>query len=149
PLAKKIDFISVFDKIPLSTGPKVPGMPEMKLPEFKAGQEYLVPPDKQKNVAGVLRFSPMEAIAHELPTPKNAAFHRRLTMLRTNAAFFAIAHELPTPKNAAFVRNIVNRLWFVMFGRGIVNPLDQHHQANPPSHQEVLDLLSQDFAAHK
>lgn len=121
PLTKKIEFVSVFDKIPLSTGPKVPGMAEMKLPEYKPGDEYLVPPNKQKNTLGTLRFSPLEAIAH----------------------------ELPTSKNQAFVRNIVNRLWFVMFGRGLVNPLDQHHPANPPSHPEVMELLSQEFVAHK
>jgi hypothetical protein len=121
PLTKKIEFVSVFDKIPLSTGPKVPGMAEMKLPEFKAGEEYAVPPNKQKNTLGTLKFSPLEAIAH----------------------------ELPTPKNQAFVRNIVNRLWFVMFGRGLVNPLDQQHPANPPSHADVMDLLSQEFVAHK
>jgi hypothetical protein len=120
-LTKKIDYVSVFDKIPLSTAPKVPGMPEMKLPEFKQGEEYLVPPDKKKNFAGVPRFSPLEAIAH----------------------------ELPTAKNEAFVRNAVNRLWFVMFGRGIVIPLDQHHKANPPSHPELLDLLAREFVAHK
>jgi hypothetical protein len=121
PLTKKIEFVSVFDKIPLSTGPKVPGMAEMKLPEFKAGEEYAVPPNKQKNTLGTLKFSPLEAIAH----------------------------ELPTPKNQAFVRNIVNRLWFVMFGRGLVNPLDQQHPANPPSHADVMELLSQEFVAHK
>lgn len=121
PLTKKIEFTSVFDKIPLSTGPKVPGMAEMKLPEFKPGEEYAVPPNKQKNILGTLKFSPLEAIAH----------------------------ELPTPKNQAFVRNIVNRLWFVMFGRGLVNPLDQQHPANPPSHADVMDLLSQEFVAHK
>jgi len=121
PLTKKIEFVSVFDKIPLSTGPKVPGMAEMKLPEFKPGDEYAVPPNKQKNTLGTLKFSPLEAIAY----------------------------ELPTPKNQAFVRNIVNRLWFVMFGRGLVNPLDQQHPANPPSHADVMELLSQEFVAHK
>lgn len=121
PLTKKIEFSSVFDKVPLSTGPKIPGMSEIKLPEFKPGEEYAVAPNRQKNIVGTLKFSPLEAIAH----------------------------EMPTARNQAFVRNIVNRLWFVMFGRGIVNPLDQHHPGNPPSHPELLELLAQEFAAHK
>jgi hypothetical protein len=36
-----------------------------------------------------------------------------------------------------------------MFGRGIVHPLDQHHSANPPSHPELLELLSRELVAHK
>jgi hypothetical protein len=43
----------------------------------------------------------------------------------------------------------VNRLWFLMLGRGLVHPLDLHYRGNPPSHPELLDLLAQEFAAHK
>jgi hypothetical protein len=35
-----------------------------------------------------------------------------------------------------------------MLGRGLVQPLDQHHSANPPSQPEVLDLLAREFVAH-
>ena len=31
-----------------------------------------------------------------------------------------------------FRRNVANRLWAHMFGRGIVHPVDFHHPANPP-----------------
>ena len=44
---------------------------------------------------------------------------------------------------------MANRLWFVMFGRGLVNPLDQHHPENPASHPELLDLLAREFVAHQ
>jgi hypothetical protein len=30
-----------------------------------------------------------------------------------------------------------------------VHPLDQHHAGNPPSHPEALDLLADEFVAHK
>jgi len=45
-----------------------------------------------------------------------------------------------------FARNIVNRMWHRFFGAGLVNPLDQLHSANPPSHPELLELLSHDTA---
>src|SRR5207248_2868557 len=48
-----------------------------------------------------------------------------------------------------FKRNIANRLWAVLMGRGLVHPLDMDHPANPPSHPELLDLLADDLAAHK
>ena len=47
-----------------------------------------------------------------------------------------------------FAKNIVNRTWARMFGRGLIHPLDQMHSANPPSHPELLELLSQDLIDH-
>jgi len=46
-----------------------------------------------------------------------------------------------------FARNIVNRLWHRFFGAGLVNPLDQLHSANAPSHPELLNLLARDTIA--
>jgi hypothetical protein len=60
-----------------------------------------------------------------------------------------LAETLPRADNPAFARNMANRLWFVMMGRGLVHPLDMHHRANPPSHPELLDLLASEFAAHR
>lgn len=63
----------------------------------------------------------------------------------TNRA--ALAEWLTSPKNPYFARAIVNRTWWRLFGRGIVHPVDDMHAANPPSHPELLDLLSQSFVA--
>ena len=41
---------------------------------------------------------------------------------------------------------MANRTWWRLFGRGLVNPVDDMHTANPPSHPELLDLLSQRFS---
>ncbi|MBW3595772.1 MAG: DUF1549 and DUF1553 domain-containing protein, partial [Planctomycetes bacterium] len=60
----------------------------------------------------------------------------------------SLADELPTAENELFTKNIVNRLWFVMMGEGLVMPLDLFHSENPPSHPELLDLLAGEFAAH-
>lgn len=49
----------------------------------------------------------------------------------------------------AFARNIVNRLWAMVMGRGIVEPVDFHHKDNPPSHPALLDLLAREFVASK
>jgi hypothetical protein len=46
-------------------------------------------------------------------------------------------------------RAFVNRLWSVFLGRGIIQPADEMNARNAPSHPELLDWLSQDFAAHK
>jgi hypothetical protein len=49
--------------------------------------------------------------------------------------------------NPRFVRTAVNRLWFFMFGRGLVHPIDFDHPANPSSHPALLKLLAEEFAA--
>ncbi len=45
-------------------------------------------------------------------------------------------------------RAIVNRIWYRLFGQGLVMPLDQMHSANPPSHPELLAWLARDLADH-
>ena len=119
-MTKKLDFMSVFDKLPLATGPRVPGGKEIEIVQFEKGQEFFVPPDRSKNFLGTPKFSPLEALAN----------------------------ELPVSSNRAFVDNIVNRLWFVMLGHGLVTPLDQHHVGNPSSHPELMEELGREFVAH-
>ena len=41
-----------------------------------------------------------------------------------------------------FAKAIVNRLWKVMMGRGLVDPVDDFRQTNPATHPELLDELS-------
>jgi hypothetical protein len=42
---------------------------------------------------------------------------------------------------------MVNRTWAQLFGRGFVNPVDDMHDANAPSHPELLADLANRFAA--
>lgn len=46
-----------------------------------------------------------------------------------------------------FRRNLANRLWALVFGRGLVHPLDLQHVDNPPSHPELLELLAAELPA--
>ncbi len=48
-----------------------------------------------------------------------------------------------------FARAIVNRVWAMYLGRGLVHPLDQLHSANPASHPELLDWLTRDLIQHQ
>lgn len=67
------------------------------------------------------------------PVPK----HSRRAML-------AVAAD---GSNAAFNRNLPNRLWAHLFGRGLVHPVDWHHPHNPPVHPQVLDTITESFVA--
>ncbi|HWY86324.1 MAG TPA: DUF1553 domain-containing protein, partial [Gemmataceae bacterium] len=48
-----------------------------------------------------------------------------------------------------FARTAANRLWSLFLGRGIIHPVELDHEANPPSHPELLQALAEDFAARK
>lgn len=58
----------------------------------------------------------------------------------------ALAEWLTSRQNPFFARAMVNRMWWHFFGRGIVNPVDDMHAGNPPSHPELLDELARRFA---
>jgi hypothetical protein len=47
-----------------------------------------------------------------------------------------------------FAKAIVNRIWYRLFGQGLVMPLDQMHSANPASHPDLLAWLARDTAEH-
>jgi len=57
----------------------------------------------------------------------------------------ALAHWVTSRENKYFARATVNRLWFVLFGRGIVNPVDDMHADNAPTHPDLLNALADDF----
>ena len=49
------------------------------------------------------------------------------------------------PKNPFFARSFVNRVWAHYLGVGLVNPVDDFSQANPPTNPRLLETLAQDF----
>ncbi|MGD9647118.1 MAG: DUF1549 domain-containing protein [Pirellulales bacterium] len=113
----EVTFKSVFlDEEPRSTPPRLPDGPVPEEPKFNAGEEYVV--------------APADGVR---PVPK---YSRRAKL----------AGDLTSAERRDFRRNIVNRLWAMMFGRGLVDPVDLHHAENPPSHPELLDLLADEFA---
>jgi len=52
------------------------------------------------------------------------------------------------PGRAAFARAAANRLWADLFGRGLVEPIDDLRPGNPATHPELLDALAADLADH-
>lgn len=50
--------------------------------------------------------------------------------------------------NPAFPRAMVNRIWQWMFGRGLVEPVDDMRTTNPATHPELLNKLAEDFVRH-
>jgi hypothetical protein len=110
-------FKSVFTDRDAVTGPRLPGGAEFTEPVFAAGDEYSTLPDKSER--GIPKYSRRQKLAELVGAGGNEYFDR----------------------------NIANRLWAVMLGRGLVHPVDQHHSDNPATNPELLDLLAREFAA--
>ena len=54
----------------------------------------------------------------------------------------ALARWLSDRSNTALSRNLANRLWGYVFGRGLVDPVDDLRASNPCSNPELLDYLA-------
>ena len=113
----KIEFQSVFKTEKESIGPQLPGGKEVAIPKFEKGQEFSKP--AADGLPGVPKFRPRELLARDL-TAKGNQF---------------------------FSRNAVNRVWYLMIGRGLSHPLDEVHGQNPPSHPRLMELMMREFAA--
>ncbi len=57
-----------------------------------------------------------------------------------------LADWLTRADNRYFAPSLVNRVWYHLLGRGIVEPVDDFRDTNPPSNPELLDALAKDFA---
>ncbi|MDP6443063.1 MAG: DUF1553 domain-containing protein [Pirellulaceae bacterium] len=110
---REVEFASVFD--PDKARKTGPRLLAalMELPAVKEGEEYVEKPSR--TVRAVPKFSLRKLLSKRLPSDE-------------------------TPE---FARNMANRLWAQMMGRGLVHPLDMHHSGNAASHPELLELLSQ------
>jgi hypothetical protein len=58
------------------------------------------------------------------------------------------ADWLIQPDNPYFARVAVNRIWAACMGQGIVEPVDDFRQSNPPAIPALLDKLAEDFVQH-
>ncbi len=56
-----------------------------------------------------------------------------------------LAAWMTSPDNPYFARAAVNRIWGQMFGRGLVDPVDDLGPHNKPSHPQLLDELADYF----
>jgi hypothetical protein len=56
-----------------------------------------------------------------------------------------LAEWLTRKDNPFLARATVNRLWAQLFGRGIIEPVDDIRSSNPPVNAPLLDALTKDF----
>jgi hypothetical protein len=108
-------------------------------------------------------FEPAKGTMNTRPHIIDAALLQEPTFAKGQEYYVAPGKDvMPVPKYSRrqqlaaaitaspdFSRNMANRLWAMMLGRGLVDPVDMHHADNPPSHPELLELLAEEFRAMK
>jgi hypothetical protein len=111
-------------------------------------------------------FTPLPPVAPSFVGPLTPQYEKnRITVPSTEAVVVAkyfdgtppewteertpreeLARWLTSPSNPYFARNLVNRMWARFFGIGLIDPIDEPGDNNPPSHPELLDDLARAFA---
>jgi hypothetical protein len=61
----------------------------------------------------------------------------------------ALADWIASANNPFFAKSVVNRIWYHLNGKGVVDPVDDFRDSNPSANDELLDALAKDFIASK
>ena len=98
-----------------------------------------------------LRIEPARALIH--PVTKKAAVPRYLGGEAIDVEPGAdrrlrFAEWLTAKNNPFFARAMANVIWRNLMGRGLVQPIDDLRDTNPPTHPALLDALAKELADH-
>jgi hypothetical protein len=96
----------------------------------------------QPNAQVVLHPKSGQPIAAAFPYT-HAGVDNSLTEPREKLAQWLVSKE-----NPYFGKSLANRYWSYFLGRGIIDPVDDIRQSNPPINGELLDALTKDFLDH-
>ena len=61
----------------------------------------------------------------------------------------ALADWMTSPSNPYFARNVANRTWAHLTGRGLVEPVDDVRSTNPPTNPQLLDSLARELTENR
>jgi hypothetical protein len=81
------------------------------------------------------------------PKPLDRAFERSVEPSTAEKSSLAGLAHWVTHENRMFARNLANRIWYHVMGRGIVDPPDDFRSSNPASHPELLEYLTDELIA--
>ncbi|MBX3732728.1 MAG: DUF1549 domain-containing protein [Verrucomicrobiae bacterium] len=96
------------------------------------------PADGEKEVDDPSRYRvPPPADQEPVVEPAYPLFSRREALA-----------EAVTVGNPLLARAMVNRVWALLFGRGLVHPVELMDSKHPPSHPDLLAWLTADFASN-
>jgi hypothetical protein len=110
-------------------------------------------PNRQDGVPGVMEGVGARGRKPQLPdsakdVPAKFPGGEEVKLGAREKARPVFAQWMTSADNPYFSKAMVNRAWFQLFGRGIVNPVDDIGEANPPSHPQLFADLAYQFASN-
>jgi hypothetical protein len=96
----------------------------------------------------LIYFDPQKEFLHPVSgEPVQPAFpdDRPVSLDRFEDPRTAFADWLTAPENPWFAKNIVNRIWYSLLGRGIIHEVDDIRPGNPPWSPELLKFLEKEL----
>lgn len=111
----------------------------------KGGRSAPPPRDKQANGAIAIPKEAFKNVGQVVPAKfvGGAAYEAKESQpLRPVFTDWLTARD-----NPYFAKAFVNRMWWYFLSRGLVHPVDDIRDDNPPSHPETLKLLTEEFVA--
>ncbi|MFG0333123.1 MAG: DUF1549 and DUF1553 domain-containing protein, partial [Maioricimonas sp. JB049] len=112
--------------------------------KFKKGPYYNHNYDKEDTVYPIATGDVRHPRTGEIMPPR-LLDGRRPAIPDVEDRRVTFAEWATAPENPWFARAAVNRIWFHLFGQGIVDPVDDFRSSNPPAHPELLDALADQF----
>ncbi len=113
-----------------------------KVGEKAEGDVKFVAGDGNERTAQVMFLSGQILSEDTASSTSDASANDRKTVSRRE-----LLVDVALSERRFFSRSLVNRMWAYHFGRGLVEPVDQMHSANPPAVPGLLEWLAEDFAA--
>ena len=110
-----------------------PGGKQTTSPEVKEAPRVV---KNRKNLPESAKFVEAKFFGGDKPKVKESQALRPL-----------LAGWLCASDNPYMAKATVNRLWAMMYGRGLVHPVDNINDTNPATHPELLDELTSQFQA--
>jgi hypothetical protein len=112
-------------------------------------QAFFVPLTRKQSPAGTTIFAAGTAETRHPRTGEKIVAHAlgqpMPEVLSPGDCRPALAQWMTAPDNPWFARNLANRLWAHLCGRGLVEPVDDLRATNPPSNPQLLDALAQNL----
>ena len=103
-----------------------------------------------ETAAAAARTTAGQAQATLMAAQKTALAKRALAInQRQEDPRTKFADWLTSPENPWFAKNIVNRTWFWLLGRGIVHEADDFRSTNPPENAQLLQYLENELVSNK
>jgi hypothetical protein len=129
-----------FSRVKAKADPLHPGLPPRPYPWMLREDAIVVYSARTGEAVGPRTGRVMAPKVIGLPAPVIPANKDRRAVL---------ADLVTSAENPFFAKSTVNRIWYHLMGKGIVDPPDDFRDSNPSANDELLDALAKDFSANR